>query len=121
VADRAHIRWTGTLVGNLTTLEARQMAAIAASAGLIASEGEGYMRSNAPWTDRTGNARNGLRGEAQVEGGGRRATVVYYHSVSYGIWLEVANSGTYQIINPTLQVMGPRWMSLLAGMIWSGR
>lgn len=113
--------FTGTLMGNLATLEARQKAAIAASAGLIASEGEAYMRSNAPWTDRTGNARNGLRGVAQIEDGGAKAAVIYYHSVSYGIWLEVANSGTYQIIGPTIDVMGPRWFKLIATMIWSGR
>ena len=114
----ASMRFTGTLMGNLDTLNARNIAAIAASGKLIAQEGEAYMRSNAPWNDVTGNARSGLTGE--VEAGSKGATVYYFHQVPYGIWLEIANSGKYQIILPTVQRMGPRWFTLLQTMIFKG-
>jgi hypothetical protein len=74
-----------------------------------ATEGQNYMRSNAPWNDRTGNARQGLFGRAFKDGKGY--TIVYYHTVSYGIFLERRWSGKYQIIAPTVEVMGPKVMS----------
>lgn len=80
-----------------------------------------YARSHAPWTDRTGNARNGLFAVARSGGGGRNnlgqfqgATqheIVLYHTVPYGIWLEVRFAGKNAIINPTIQHEGPRIMS----------
>lgn len=58
-------------------------------------------KANAPWIDRTGNARNGLRATVAVEGPNTYALILY-HSVSYGIWLEVAHAGRYAIIMPTI-------------------
>lgn len=59
------------------------------------------MRLNAPWHDNTGNARAGLNTvhekEPMVE-----HRLVLYHSVNYGIWLEVRFSGRYAIIGPTM-------------------
>ena len=81
----------------------QQAAWIAVSS--MAPEVENYAKMNAPWTDRTGNARNGLAArpfrDAQAVG------VMIYHQVSYGIWLEVRWSGRYAIINPTIDEMGP--------------
>lgn len=58
-------------------------------------------KNNAKWTDRTSNARNGLKGGVEVRGQGR--FVLYLsHSVDYGVWLEKANSGNYAIIGPTI-------------------
>jgi len=73
--------------------------------------GEAYMKLNAPWTDRTGAARNGLysrfsRNKSQRE-------ILLSHSVAYGIWLEIANSGDYQIILPTLRIIGRETMKQL--------
>jgi hypothetical protein len=65
-------------------------------------------KQNAPWQDQTGNARQGLRAEAFDEGD--NMGIVLYHQVPYGIWLELANSGDYAIINPTIEVMGPQVM-----------
>lgn len=84
----------------------QQAAWIAVSS--MAPEVENYAKMNAPWTDRTGNARNGLAArpfrDAQSVG------VIIYHQVSYGIWLEVKWSGRYAIINPTIDAMGPAVM-----------
>ena len=75
----------------------------------MAPEVENYMKINAPWTDQTGNARNGLAARAyrdQDEIG-----IVLYHQVTYGIWLETRFGGKYAIIDPTIQAMSPRVMA----------
>jgi len=62
---------------------------------------EGYAKENAPWTDRTGHARQGLTGVAQKAAAG--VVIILYHKAIYGIWLEVANAGTYGIILQTME------------------
>lgn len=78
-----------------------------------------YARTNAPWTDRTGNARNGLF--AQYVGPGMqfndRHTIRLYHTMPYGIWLEVRFAGEYAIIYPTIIHEGERIMSGLKNLI----
>lgn len=69
---------------------------------------EGYMRQNAPWSDRTTNARNGLF--ARAFSSDHSHAIVCYHTMPYGIWLEVRWSGRYAIINPTIQAEGRRIM-----------
>jgi hypothetical protein len=71
-----------------------------------------YAKQNAPWRDRTGAARSGLRTVTEWEPRKRHA-IVLFHSVLYGIWLEVRFAGRYAIILPTLQVQGPEVMRLL--------
>lgn len=78
---------------------------------------EAHMKINAPWTDQTGNARQGLAAQAFDEGD--NMGIVLYHQVPYGIWLEVKNSGEYAIIDPTLEVMGPEVMRSLERILES--
>jgi len=61
-----------------------------------AARSEAYMKTRAPWTDRTTNARNGLFALPIDEGD--HHTLVLSHSVSYGIWLEVRSAGKNGII-----------------------
>lgn len=56
---------------------------------------------NAPWTDRTGAAREGL--EVDVANEGDEVVVTLAHTVDYGIWLETIQSGRFAIIMPTLE------------------
>lgn len=67
---------------------------------------EQWMRENAGWEDRTGAARDGLK--ASVE---RTKLLEYqltvYHSVDYGIWLEVRWNGRYAILQPAVEHWGP--------------
>jgi len=74
-----------------------------------------YMRQNAPWTDRTGNARQGLFARPRRSEG--LNAIVFYHTMPYGIWLEVANGGNFAIISPTLNHEGHRVMSELRGLM----
>lgn len=76
---------------------------------------QSYARRNAPWTDRTGNARQGLFARHNKTGGTHRITV--YHTMPYGIWLEVRHSGRYQIIMPTVRAMGPEVMRSIQGIL----
>lgn len=77
--------------------------------------GEGAMRSNAVWTDRTGAARSSL--STDVEHSGSKHTITFAHGVHYGIWLEIANSGRYQVIMPTIREVGPMLMNNLRGLL----
>lgn len=70
------------------------------------------MRTGARWTDRTTAARNGLSARSFPEEDG--ATLVMWHSVSYGIWLEIRWSGRYAIIGPTMNAIAPQVL-LMAG------
>lgn len=74
-----------------------------------AAWGQGYMRMSAPWTDNTGAARGGLFTFPQSSGGHHEIT--FSHSVHYGIWLEIANSGKYQVIMPSVRVTGAHLMA----------
>lgn len=71
-----------------------------------------YAQTNAPWEDRTGEARDGLTAEYSEEGSNHVITL--YHTVDYGIWLEVRWSGQYAIILPTIEHMGPIVMGALS-------
>lgn len=76
---------------------------------------EAYAKANAPWEDRTGDAREGLTATAEVEDEG--FVINLFHTVEYGIWLEIRWGGTYAIIEPTIEEMGPRVMSALNGVM----
>jgi hypothetical protein len=74
-----------------------------------------YARSNAKWTDRTGNARQGLFAKYSGEGGVHQIDL--YHTVPYGIWLEVRWAGKYAVIAPTVNVEGQRIMAQMQGLL----
>ena len=74
-----------------------------------------YARQNAKWNDRTGNARQGLF--AQYKGGNGSHVITVYHTVSYGIWLEVRWAGKYAIIEPTVRHEGARIFKGLRGLL----
>lgn len=58
-------------------------------------------QQNAPWADRTGMARNGLRAQATKGPDGIELTL--YHTVDYGKWLETIQNGAFAIIQSTLE------------------
>lgn len=97
-----------TLLNNLRTFDARFDRALFATMQFHATRAQAYARSNATWTDRTSNARNGLFATATKEG--KTYRIILAHSVPYGIWLEVRFSGRYAIIRPTIDQEGPQLM-----------
>lgn len=89
------------LTAGIRNLPPKINSAIAAVVDAYAVQGENEMRKNAPWHDRTGEARNGLHCRVSHVAG--RHTVTFAHGVSYGIWLEVRWAGRYAIVGPTIQ------------------
>lgn len=75
------------------------------------------MRANAKWTDRTANARNGLR--TIPTHSKNQHTIVLTHSMPYGIWLEVRWSGKYGIIPDAVRQGGQELMGLLTKLFAS--
>lgn len=64
------------------------------------------LKQNAPWHDDTGLARASIAAVSFHQPTGefsRRHTIIMAHGVHYGIWLEIANSGKYQVIMPTVR------------------
>lgn len=86
--------------------------AVAAVGELLAARTEAYAKANASWTDRTGQARQGLTGLSQVAAD--MVTVYLYHQAEHGKWLEIAHGGPYRIIVPTLTAHYGEAMALLA-------
>ena len=80
-----------------------------------AARGTAYMKNNAPWNDDTTAARNGLAAVASHSGS--KHEILFSHAVPYGIWLEIANSGKYQIIMPSVRATGDQLMSDLRGLL----
>lgn len=79
---------------------------------------EAYARINANWTDRTGNARQGLAAEADLSGtGSGRWAIVIYHQVKYGIWLETRFGGRYAIIDRTIAATEAPYFAAARGIM----
>lgn len=60
---------------------------------------------NAPWEDRTGEAREGL--QTKVEANNGEVILTLFHTVEYGLWLEVIQNGRFGVIMPTLEQQAP--------------
>lgn len=105
-----------TLTPNLQRLLPRVDAAVDIVFDSYEAVAESYARSNAPWTDRTGNARAGLfahhDSEEMVV---HRLTV--YGTMHYTFWLEVRHSGRYAIIGPTLVHLAPKLAADIAAAV----
>lgn len=100
-----------TMVANVATLQPKIRRAIRAAMDYHATRAVAYARANAPWTDRTSNARNGLFSTVGYARGNNVFVMVIGHSVPYGIWLEVRFAGRFAIIRPTVDHVGPQVMA----------
>jgi hypothetical protein len=65
----------------------------------VATAGENEAKRSAPWTDRTTNARNSIRGQYDDY------TVYLSIGMFYGVFLELSNGGKYRIVWPTIEWM----------------
>lgn len=130
-ASSGSVTWDlGEIKTRMTKLDADTDRAIDAIMSKKASDAQSHARANAPWTDRTSNARNGLMAQPFKTAGGlgrdaagrfSRSSGVYgfvlFHSVPYGIWLEVRFSGRYAIIEPTIRKVGPETLMLVRNLL----
>ena len=91
--------------GNLGKWADKRKAAVIVLAQNWAGQLEGQAKDNAPWTDRTGNARNGLFGNIAI--GKDEVVIRLGHSMDYGIFLELARDGRYAILSPIMNKATP--------------
>lgn len=111
-------RMEGDLSARLNDMGPKVKRGMVAAANYVAPQAEAWMKSNASWTDRTGNARQGLGSEVQVSS--NRVAIVLFHSVDYGVWLEVRWGGKYAIIEPTIAIFAPKLAEAAGRMIFDG-
>lgn len=68
---------------------------------------EAWMKANAPWTDRTGEARRTLRAEV-LDVTGRAALILLQYGTDYGgLYLETMQAGRFAIIGPAIDAWAP--------------
>lgn len=114
----ARIEWSGTeeMLANMDEYGRRVKGVISKVAHRWQPVIEEQAKTNRPWNDQTGNAVQGLR--AWVDDTDPDAIVILYlkHSVDYGVFLELKNSGRYAIIMPTLEQHYGRIKAMLDGI-----
>jgi len=116
MAARARLIWQphpNVIIAGLTGMEARLGRNISRIFDRGAAIAERRAKTGAPWQDRTGNARAGLRGQSEVRAG--RAELVLSGNQHYSQWLELAHQGRWATIIPTMQGMGEFMRSELRG------
>lgn len=103
---------------NVTAYGDKVQVAIRALAEFIATKLQNEARQNAPWTDRTGNARSGLFGV--VDDAAKDLVTIYLshgHTIFYGMFLELSNGGKYAIIEPTIEANLPEIKRMLNDLL----
>lgn len=105
---KAGIRWSTPPSELATAVERygdRVLTAVAAVAQYVATQMQNQAKADAPWTDRTGNARTGLFGTSEADFGAKVVTIYLSHgaTISYGVWLELAASGKWGVIMRTME------------------
>lgn len=116
--SKSSFRWIrppSYLQNNISLYGDRAIAAVFALAQDQAQRGQNEMRTRAPWTDRTGNARAGLMAVAVQRKD--HISIYFVHSVYYGKWLELANAGKYQIVYVTMVQNAAEFMRRLKRLL----
>lgn len=110
------LTWEGDLTTQINQFGLKAKRGMVAGAKMVEPQALKHMKENAPWTDRTGNARNGLSAKTIVEN--NKVSIVLYHTVPYGPYLELRWSGRYQIIQPTVEMFAPILAATIAKLIF---
>lgn len=91
-----------SLQHGLESLAVRGVTAVRMYAETAALSLQNHAQSHARWTDRTGAARQRLRGYVEPRGTVIRVNLA--HGVDYGIWLELAHEKRFAIVQPTIDL-----------------
>jgi hypothetical protein len=95
------------IADSIDAYAARIEAAVVAAAHVLAAQAETDAKNNAPWQDRTGDARAGLRGFVAEAGQIVSVYLAHGEDINYDIFLETIQGGQLQIIAPTLEALLP--------------
>lgn len=93
-----------SLLNGLSNAENKVDAAVRMFAETGALKLQNYAKQNAPWTDRTGHARQRLNSYVSAVSNGYKIALA--HGVNYGIWLELAHEKRFSIIPQTINYVG---------------
>lgn len=104
----------GNLGRNLELLDRRTRDFLADDLDEHTTAGEAEMKLEAPWKDRTGDARRGLWADNTKTD--HNFKIHMGHSMEYGVYLEESNGGEYQIVMPTLLKTARSFMRSLERM-----
>lgn len=91
---------TKKVLSKLESMQAKTRASLQIIADSAVKAMETYAKDNARWTDRTGNARQRLKGGTRWEESALIAAIT--HNVYYGMWLELAHGKKYAILEEAL-------------------
>lgn len=112
MAGSMRIIWdSGKLNSNLDALPGAVDKLISKTIDFHAARGESIMKTQAPWTDRTVNARNSLHTKTVHDK--THHELILAHGMRYGFWLEVRWAGKWGIVLPTLLPLGKDVMGTL--------
>lgn len=103
------------LAKNIGNYAERVLSAVFDLATFFAARIESYAKANAIWTDRTGNARQGLTARAFKTA--TAVTIVLFGTVAYQIWLELSNAGRFAIILKALEAHYGPYMRAIEGLL----
>lgn len=108
MASKIQMSWQGDqdLMKKIQTTDQAVKRAITGEFMYHSDLAAAHAKINAPWTDRTGNARAGLHSGVSVGVNQEYWELFLAHTVFYGIYLETRWSGKYQIIAPTILFIG---------------
>lgn len=103
------------LIKGIAEREIKTRAALGLYADTVAKKMETHAKSNKPWVDRTGMAKQSLNSSWKWVGDVAR--VELSHGVHYGIYLEFCNEKRYAIISPTINYISPKVIKGLKNII----
>jgi hypothetical protein len=103
------------LITNLKHFDGDLNALVAATVDYRADKAVTYMKTNAKWKDRTGNARATLSAEATHSTDAH--IIRLYGGMPYQIWLELRFAGRLAIIGPAVKFQGLALMNQLRGLV----
>ena len=103
------------LIKGLAEREIKTRAALGLYADIVAKKMEAHAKSNKPWTDRTGRAKQSLNSSWSWRGDVAR--VELSHGVDYGIYLEFCNERRFSVISPTINYIAPKAIKGLNNII----
>lgn len=91
---------TKDVLNRLNSIQAKTRASLQIIADSAVKAMETYAKNTARWTDRTGNARQRLKGSTRWEQSALIAAIS--HNVDYGMWLELCHEKKYAILEEAL-------------------
>lgn len=96
---------------NIQGLEGRVRQQVNVLGNATGQKMQSFAQENAPWTDRTGDARQLLKYKSTMDKNG--VTVSIFHQVEYGLWLEVAHNEKYAILKNSRDAILPEFIEAI--------